>query len=117
MENKKTKLTISGGPKKSFKNINNQKNQGKKTVFIDRKSNKNTTKSNFSKPAGFKSSHGNFKKNQNFKTNFAPKFNPSATNDFEKRKLAEQRATKKFKEILIKKKNKIGEKRCKVNSL
>ena len=35
MENKKTKLTISGGPKKSFKNINNQKNQGKKTVFID----------------------------------------------------------------------------------
>ncbi len=112
MENKKTKLTISGGPKKSFKNINNQKNQGKKTVFIDRKSNKNTTKSNFSKPTGLKSSHGNFKKNQNFKTNFAPKFNPSATSDFEKRKLAEQRATKKFKvDVEKEKKSKIGEKK------
>ena len=30
MENKKTKLTISGGLKKSFKDINDKKNQGKK---------------------------------------------------------------------------------------
>ena len=34
MENKKTKLTISGGPKKSFKNIDSVNNQGKKTVII-----------------------------------------------------------------------------------
>ena len=35
MENKKTKLTISGGPKKSFKNINNQKNHGGLILFVD----------------------------------------------------------------------------------
>ncbi len=112
MENKKTKLTISGGPKKTFKNIKNQKEQGKKTVFIDRKSNKSTTKSNFGKPSGFKSSYGNFKRNQNFKTNIASKFNPTSTSDFEKRKLAEQRATKKFKTDIDKeKKTKLGEKK------
>ena len=32
MENKKTKLTISGGPKKSFKSIDNVNNQGKKQL-------------------------------------------------------------------------------------
>ena len=112
MENKKTKLTISNSSKKSFKNLDNQKNQGKKTVFINRKSNKNSGTSGFSKTSGFKSSHGNFKKNQNFKTNISPKFNPSATSDFEKRKLAEQRATKKFKVDNDKeKKSKLGEKK------
>ena len=30
MENKKTKLTISGNPKKSFKNFDVSRNQGKK---------------------------------------------------------------------------------------
>ena len=30
MENKKTKLTISGGPKKSFKNLDSVSKQGKK---------------------------------------------------------------------------------------
>ena len=69
MENKKTKLTISSSSKRSFKNINNQKNQEKKTVFIDRKSNKSSSKPSFSKTGGFKSSFGNFKKSQNFKTN------------------------------------------------
>ena len=68
MENKKTKLTISGSPKKSFKNIHNKKNQDKKTVFIDRKSTKSFNKPNFNKPSGFKSSPSNFKKNTNFKT-------------------------------------------------
>ena len=96
MENKKTKLTISGSPKKSL-NVKNKNNQGKKTVFIDRKPTKNFSKPTFNKPGGFKSSSGNFKKNPNFKAKIAPKFNPTATSDFEKRKLAEQRATKKFK--------------------
>ncbi len=109
MENKKTKLTISGSSKKSFKNFNNQK---KKTVLIDRRSNKSPNKSNFSKSSGFKSSYGNFKKNQNFKTSITPKFSPAATSDFEKRKLAEQRATKKFKADVDKdKKNKLSEKK------
>ena len=40
MENKKTKLTISGKPKKSFNDFNTSKIQGKKTVVIDKKPNK-----------------------------------------------------------------------------
>ena len=111
MEKKKTKLTISGSPKKSL-NVKNKNNQGKKTVFIDRKTTKNFNKPSFNKSSGYKSSSGNFKKNPNFKVKIAPKFNPSAISDFEKRKLAEQRATKKFKGDLDKdKKNKIGEKK------
>ena len=34
MDNKKTKLTISGSPKKSFKNLDSSKAKGKKTVII-----------------------------------------------------------------------------------
>ncbi len=37
MENKKTKLTISGNPKKSFTNFSTSKSQGKKTVVIEKK--------------------------------------------------------------------------------
>ena len=37
MENKKTKLTISGSPKKSYKNVETSKSQGKKTVIIEKK--------------------------------------------------------------------------------
>ena len=36
MENKKTKLSISGSPKKSFKNFESSKTKGKKTVVIDK---------------------------------------------------------------------------------
>ena len=69
MDNKKTKLTISGGSKKSFKDINSQKNQGKKTVIIDRQSIKFAGKSNYAKVSGFKTSSNNFKKVSNLKTN------------------------------------------------
>ena len=97
MENKKTKLTISGGLKKSFKDINDKKNQGKKTVIINRQSIKSAGKSNYAKVSGYKTSSNNFKKVSNLKTN--SKFNNSnlGISDFEKRKLAEQRATKRFK--------------------
>ena len=37
MENKKTKLTISGSPKKSFKKFDSNKNKGNKTVVIEKK--------------------------------------------------------------------------------
>ena len=40
MENKKTKLTISGSPKKPFKNFDSPKIQGKKTVVIDKQTSK-----------------------------------------------------------------------------
>ena len=49
MEKKKTKLTISGNPKKSFKNFDSAKNQTKKTVIIERQTNKPVNKSNLGK--------------------------------------------------------------------
>ena len=42
MENKKTKLTISGNPKKTFTNFDTSKSQGKKTVVIEKKKWKTT---------------------------------------------------------------------------
>ena len=97
MENKKTKLTISGGPKKSFKNIDSINNQGKKTVIINKQPSKFQGKGKFSKGSGFKSPLTNYKKVDNFKTNFKINNPNSGVSDFEKRKLAEQRATKRFK--------------------
>ena len=47
MENKKTKLTISGTAKKSIKNIEIAKTQGKNSVVIE-KSKKNFVKKSFS---------------------------------------------------------------------
>ena len=97
MENKKTKLTVSGGPKKSFKNFDSVSNQGKKTVIISRQSPKFSGKGKFSKGSGYKSSPTNFKKGDKFKTNFKMNNANLGMSDFEKRKLAEQRATKRFK--------------------
>ena len=96
MENKKTKLTISGKPKKSFKNFDNKQITGKKTVFIDKKSNKVFGKGAVNKTGSFKQSASTFKKTPLLKNNFPPKANTS-TSDFERRKLAEQRATKRLK--------------------
>ena len=97
MENKKTKLTISGNPKKSFKDFNSPKPQGKNLSSSSRGFSKPTGKGNFKKPTGtgFKSS-GNFVKSSGFKPNFQPK-TPTSLSDFERRKLAEQRATKRLK--------------------
>ena len=96
MENKKTKLTISGSPKKSFKNFDLSKNQNKKTVVIDKQKNKPSSKGVHNKTTGFRSTPNNFKKNFHSKSNFVPKA-PLGTSDFERRKLAEQRATKRLK--------------------
>jgi translation initiation factor IF-2 len=97
MENKKTKLTISGNPKKSFKDFNSPKPQGKNLSSSSRGFSKPIGKGNFKKPTGtgFKSS-GNFVKSSGFKPNFQPK-TPTSLSDFERRKLAEQRATKRLK--------------------
>ena len=97
MENKKTKLTISGSSIKPIKNFESSKNQGKKTVIID-----NQTKKPFSK-GGFKSTSGarfstTVHKKGSFQKNNFPSKNSQTTSDFEKRKLAEQRATKRLKD-------------------
>ena len=92
MENKKTKLTLSGIAKKSIENIELAKTQGKNSVVIEKKANKfNNNKRGF------------FNKNKE-KIFTKPKpINTSKilsqkikTNDFEKRKLAEQRARKRI---------------------
>ena len=96
MDNKKTKLTISGSSKKSFKNLHSSKSQGKNTVIIEKKAGRSSGKTGLTKPFGSRPSSPNFKQGSNLKPNFSPK-TFSSTSDFERRKLAEQRATKKLK--------------------
>ena len=62
MENKKTKLTISGNPKKSFKNFDSSKVQGKKTVVIERSVTKSTNKTSYNKSPVSRSAPYNHKK-------------------------------------------------------
>ena len=109
MENKKTKLTLSGIAKKSIENIELAKTQGKNSVVIEKKANKfNNNK------------RGLFNKNKEKIFTKTKPINTSKilsqkikTNDFEKRKLAEQRARKRIKGELPQKeiKGKIGSKK------
>ncbi|MDC0943783.1 translation initiation factor IF-2 [Candidatus Pelagibacter sp.] len=94
---KKTKLTISGTAKKSFKNIEIAKTQGKNSVVIDKQPSKFPSRGGLPRPGGFKSkTNSTFNRGAPVKTSFVPK-SPPITNDFERRKLAEQRATKRLK--------------------
>ncbi len=98
MDIKKTKLTLSGIAKKSIKNIELAKTQSKNSVVIEKKPNKYAPRSNFGKSIGVKSKPSvNLTSSFNPRTNSAPKTSSSITNDNEKRKLAEQRATKRLK--------------------
>ncbi|MDA9172404.1 translation initiation factor IF-2 [Candidatus Pelagibacter sp.] len=94
---KKTKLTISGTAKKSFKNIEIAKTQGKNSVVIEKQPSKFPSRGGSSRPGGFKpKTTSTFNRGTPVKPSFAPK-SPPITNDFERRKLAEQRATKRLK--------------------
>ena len=108
MEKKKIKLTISGNSKKTISNIELAKSQSKNAVVIQKKGNRIGSKPSFYKKPNQKNV---FNKQ---KSNFIPKepinIKPSAVNDFEKRKLAEQRATKRLKGENTQK-GKIGSKR------
>ena len=114
MENKKTKLTISGTAKKTIKNIEIAKTQGKNSVIIEKQKN-----NYIKKGSSFRSSGGNntrpkssstFNRGAPLKPAFTGK-TPSIANDFEKRKLAEQRATKRLKGDSEGKKIKLGTKK------
>ena len=100
MEKKKTKLTISGSPKKSIDNIELARFQNKNSVVIEKKTNRYSGNSSVRRTAGFKSK---FKQNTTSNEGFfnkKPKVfknSPQTINDYEKRKLAEQRATKRLK--------------------
>ena len=94
---KKTKLTISGIAKKSIKNIEIAKTQGKNSVVIEKQSSKFSSRAGSSRAGGLKSkTTSTFNRGSSVKSSFTPK-SPPITNDFERRKLAEQRATKRLK--------------------
>ena len=116
MDNKKTKLTLSGIAKKSIDNIELAKTQSKNSVVIEKKPSKFAPRSNFNRPASVRSkpmasSTGSFtprttpspKPAVTTTGSFSPRSTSTAkpsspiTNDYEKRKLAEQRATRRLK--------------------
>ena len=98
MENKKTKLTLSGIAKKSIENIELAKTQSKNAVVIEKKPSKFSPKSNFSRPASVRSKPIVSSTGSSVpRTTSAPKPSSPITNDYEKRKLAEQRATRRLK--------------------
>ncbi len=99
MENKKIKLTISGKPKKPLNNFESPKPHSRKPVSS-------------SKPQNRLNKGSSFRPN---KPLFTSK-KQSTPNDFEKRKLAEQRATKRLKDegSLKDKKVKLGTKKREV---
>ncbi len=82
MENKKTKLTISGKSKKPIRNFDPIKPHGSKSISINKNTNKFAKKGTSLRPE---------------RPIFTPKKH-GTFNDFEKRKLAEQRATKRLKD-------------------
>ena len=94
MEKKKLKLSISGTSKKTFNSIEQAKSKSKNTVVIEKKNSKFLGKSQFTRQNNdtFKTSKISPSKTQNFS-----RTSPSPNSDFEKRKLAEQRATRRIK--------------------
>ena len=113
MEKKKLKLSISGSRNKTINSIEQAKNQRKNTVVIEKKPKRFLGKSTSSRP---------FANNNKFKNKLSlsektPNFSrplQHISSDFEKRKLAEQRATKRIKGETSSKEtkvNKIGGKR------
>ena len=94
---KKTKLTISGSAKKSIKNIEIAKTQSKNAVVIEKQTGKFPNRGGSFRPnPGKPKPTSSFNRGTGIKPSFAPK-SPPITNDFERRKLAEQRATKRLK--------------------
>ncbi len=102
MEKKKLKLSISGSSKKTLSSIEQAKSQSKNTVVIEKKNLKFTGKSQFQKRNESSRNVKNItQKAQHF---IRPSTQP--TSDFEKRKLAEQRATRRLKGETVPKENK-----------
>ena len=97
MDNKKTKLTLSGIAKKSIENIELAKTQSKNSVVIEKKPSKFVSRG--SRPGIGTRSKPSVSPTGSFtpKTTLAQKPSSPITNDYEKRKLAEQRATRRLK--------------------
>ena len=113
MEKKKLKLSISGSTNKTINSIEQAKNQSKNTVVIEKKPKRFLGKPQVSRPIPNSEKIKNNSSTITRKPNYSKPF-PNNSSDFEKRKLAEQRATKRIKgEISTKdnKLNKVGGKR------
>ena len=94
MEKKKLKLSITGTSKKTINSIEQAKSHPKNSVVIEKRAGK------FPRKPNFNNNKNNFThKNTNQSTNKKAQFSQPQTNisDYEKRKLAEQRATKRLK--------------------
>ena len=103
MEKKKLKLSIKGSSQKTFSSIEQAKSKSKNTVVIEKKSSKFQGKSQFSR-----TNNSSFAPNRNISSkpnNLSRTLSPP-TSDFEKRKLAEQRATRRLKGEAAPKENK-----------
>ena len=92
MEKKKLKLSISGSSKKTINNIEKAKFKSKNSVIIEKPSGRNQQKP-------FRNFNSKISAKPNFTSKKTPFLKPNLSNqsDFEKRKLAEQRATKRLK--------------------
>ena len=105
MEKKKLKLSITGSSRKTLSSIEQAKSQSKNAVFIEKKAGRIFRKSSNQK---INRSNNNFKTQERHipnKNSFIDQRNIKS--DFDKRKLAEQRATKRLKgEVLTKDTNK-----------
>ena len=109
MEKKKTKLTISGSSRKTISNIELAKSKGKNSVIIEKKLSRFGNKPRFPRTNKQETSF----KSKTFITSKEPVFSkpsPTPSNHFEKRKLAEQRATRRLKGELPQK-GKLGSKK------
>ena len=110
---KKTKLTVSGSAKKSIKSIEIAKTKGKNSVLIEKKPKFTNKGGSFKSSVNKNKSQSTFSKG-GFNKPISPLKSTPIVNDFERRKLAEQRATKRLKgddENKDKKNNKSGTKK------
>ena len=104
---KKLKLSITGSSQKTFSSIEQAKTKSKNTVVIEKKSSKFQGKPQFSRQ-----NNDSFVTNKNMSVkpnNFTRPSSPPSS-DFEKRKLAEQRATRRLKGEVIPRENKSNNK-------
>ena len=96
MEKKKLKLSISGSTNKTISSIEQAKNKSKNTVVIEKKPKRFFGKSQTSKPVSTNNKSNNESLFTQKKTNYS-RLKTDISSDFEKRKLAEQRATRRIK--------------------
>ena len=95
MDKKKLKLSVSGNTKKTINNIEQARSNPKNSVIIN--NNRNFQKKKSFRPKGAEETFNKTNSNFSQKRQHQNIFQKKDISDFEKRKIAEQRATKKLK--------------------